>query len=85
MKKYFPLSFKYSKDITSMLIGIIVYLAIAALAGVAIWVASLLGGWIPLAGVVIAWLLQIVSILVEFYIFAGIIILILAFLKIIKK
>ena len=84
MKNYFPLSFKYSKDLVSMIIGIIVYLVVAAVAGVLIWVAGLLGGWIPVAGVFLGWILRIVSIIVEIYTLAGIVILVLAFLKIVK-
>ena len=84
MKNYFPLSFKYSKDLVSMIIGIIVYLVVAAVAGLLIWVAGLLGGWIPVAGAILGWILRIVSIIVEVYTVAGIVILVLAFLKIVK-
>ncbi|MBR2383989.1 MAG: hypothetical protein IKA99_00090 [Clostridia bacterium] len=84
MKNYFPLSFKYSKDLVSMIIGIIIYLVVAAVAGVLIWIAGLLGGWIPVAGVILGWILRIVSIIVEVYTLAGIVILVLAFLKIVK-
>lgn len=84
MKNFFPLSFKYSKDLVSMIIGIIIYLVVAAVAGVLIWVAGLLGGWIPVAGAILGWLLRIVSIIVEIYTLAGIVILVLAFLKIVK-
>ena len=84
MKNYFPLSFKYAKDLVSMIIGIIVYRVVAAVAGVLIWIAGLLGGWIPVAGAVLGWILRIVSIIVEIYTLAGIVILVLAFLKIVK-
>ena len=85
MKGFFPLSFKYSKDLVSMIWGIIVYLVVAAVAGLLIWLASMLGGWVPIAGNVLGWILRIASIIVEVYTVIGIIVLILAFLKIVKE
>ena len=84
MKNYFPLSFKYSKDLISMIIGIIVYLVVAAVAGVLIWLAGAIGGWVPVAGPILGWILRVVSIIVEVYTVAGIVVLVLAFLKIVK-
>ena len=84
MKNYFPLSFKYSKGLIDMLVGIIVYLIIAAIAGVLIWVAGMLIDWIPVAGEVLGLILKIVSIVVEAYVLVGIVLLVLAFLKIVK-
>lgn len=85
MKGFFPLSFKYSKDLVSMIFGIVVYLVVAAVAGVLIWIAGMLSGWVPIAGVVIGWILSIASIIVEVYTIAGIVVLILAFLKVVKE
>ena len=84
MKNYFPLSFKYSKGLLNMIIGIIIYVIIAAVAGALIWLAGAIGGWIPVVGTILGWVLKIVSIIVEIYVAVGIIILVLAFLKIVK-
>ncbi len=84
MKKFFPISFNHSGGLISMLIGIILYLIMGAVAGVLIWLAGLLGGWIPVVGTILGWVLRIVSIIVEVYVVVGIIISVLAWLKIVK-
>ena len=84
MKQLFPLSFKWSKDLVSMIIGIVIYLIVGAVAGLCIWLAGFIGGWIPVVGVIPCWVLRIVSILVDVYVVAGIVILVLVFLKIVK-
>lgn len=76
MKKWFPLSFTWSKSLISMLIGVLVYLVVGAVAGFAIGILNSL----PLFGL-IAWILGLI---VEAYVIAGIIILVLAYLKIVK-
>lgn len=84
LKKWFPISFSRSKSVVDMIIGIILYILIGIVAGLLIWVATLLTGWIPAVGGIIAWLLGIVSTIVEVWVVAGIIVLILAFFKILK-
>ena len=84
MNKYFPLSFKWSKDLVSMIIGIIIYLVVGAVAGACIWLAGFIGGLIPVVGVILCWVLRIIGIIVDIYVLAGIVILVLAFLKIVK-
>ena len=76
MKKWFPLSFTWSKSLGSMLIGVLVYLVVGAVAGIAISILSA----IPIVGI-IAWVLGLA---VDAYVLVGIIILILAYLKIVK-
>ena len=70
LKKIFPLSFKYTKDITSLIIGIIIYVVVGAIGG-------LLIGLVPLVGWIIGGILDL-------YVAVGVVLLILAFLKIIK-
>ena len=84
MKKYFPLSFKNTSDPIGMIVSIIIYLVIGAVAGFLIWFAGMLGGWIPVVGAVLGWVLRIVSIIVDIYVLAGIVISVLAFLGIVK-
>jgi len=79
LKKLFPLS--YNK---TLLVAIITYLVVGIVAGVMIWFAGLLGGWIPVVGAIINWVLKIVSILVEIYVIVGIVLKILVALDVIK-
>ena len=84
MKKTFPLSFKYAKNLITMLIGIIIYLVIGAIAFALIGLAGSIGGWIPVIGEILGLVLKIVSAIVELYVLIGLILLILAFFRIIK-
>ena len=83
MKKFFPLSFKNTTDLMGMIVSIVIYVIIGAVAGALIWLATAIGGWVPVVGAIIGWLLGIVSTLVGLYVFAGIVISILAFLKVV--
>ena len=85
LKKLFPLSFKFSKDVANLIVGIIVNLVLGLLVGVLIKLATLLTGWLPVIGKLIAWALGVVSSLIGIYVLAGIIILVLVFTKVIKE
>lgn len=76
LKKFFPLSFKFAKDVANLIIGIIIYVVIGAIAP------AILGilGFLPIIG----WILGIVSSLVGIYCLAGIVIQILVFAKVLK-
>ena len=50
LKKFFPLSFKYTKDVANLIIGIIIYLVVGAVAGILIGVLAL----IPIIGQLLA-------------------------------
>ncbi len=76
MKKVFPLSFQWADTLLHLIIGVVVYIVLGAIAGVAIGLLRL----IPIVGI-IAW---IVGLVVEVYVVCGIILLILAFLKVVK-
>jgi hypothetical protein len=84
LKKFFPLSFKYTKDVANLIIGIIIYVLVGIVAGVVIGLATLLVGWIPVVGALVGWILGIVGSLVGVYTLAGIIIQILVFAKVLK-
>jgi len=79
LKKLFPLS--YNK---TLLVAIITYLVVGIVAGVMIWFAGLLGGWIPVVGTILNWVLKIVSAIVEVYVVIGIVLKILVALNVIK-
>lgn len=84
LKKIFPLSWKYTKDVANLIIGIIVYLLVGVLAGVVIFLATMLTGWIPLVGGIIGWALGVVGSLIGIYTLVGIILQLLVFFKVIK-
>lgn len=84
LKKLFPISFNHKNGLINMLIGIILYLVIGAIACALVWLATLLTGWIPVLGGVIAWVLGLVSGLVGLWSLVGIIVLVLAFLGLVK-
>lgn len=84
LKKLFPISYKYTHSVGSLIVGILLYVVVAIVAGLLIGFAGVLTGWIPLVGAVIGWLLRIAGILVEIYVIAGIILQVLVYLKIVK-
>lgn len=84
LKQIFPISFKYKDSGKDLAIGIIVHIVVAILAGVLIWLATALTGWIPAVGALIGWILGIVSSLIGLYALVGIILEILAFAKVLK-
>ena len=79
LKKLFPIS--YNK---SLLIALVVYIAVAIVAGLLIGFAGLITGWIPVVGAIVGWILRIVSAIVEIYVICGIIVKILLALNVIK-
>lgn len=82
LKNLFP--FSYKKTLGGFIVSLIVYVLIAIVASLAIGFAGLIGGWIPVVGALLGIVLRIIGIIVDVYIVAGIIILILVFLNIIK-
>lgn len=84
MKKLFPISWKNSKSGVDFIVGLLTYIAIGIIVGVAIWLATAIVGWIPVVGAIIGWALGIVSSVIGVYVLVGIVLLILVFLKVIK-
>ena len=84
LKKFFPLSWKYTKDVANLIIGIIIYLVVGLLAGVVIALSGLIVGWIPVVGGLVGVVLGLIGGLVDIYVLAGIVIQILVFAKVIK-
>lgn len=75
LKNIFPLSFKWSKDVVGLIIGIVLYIVVAVLCG---WAITLVGG-IPVINI----LVPILGILLDVYCLVGLVLLVLAFLKVI--
>jgi len=76
LKKFFPLSFKYSDTVSNLIIGILIYIVGDIIAGAVI---GLLAA-IPLIG----WLFGLAGSLVGLYCLAGIVIQVLVFTKVLK-
>ena len=72
LKKIFPLSFKFTKDVSSLIIGILIYLGIG------------IGGEIVSAILAFLAIGFILMPIVALYVLAGIVILFLVFFKVIK-
>lgn len=84
LKKFFPFSWKYTKDVPNLIIGIILHIIGGILVGALITLSTFLTAWIPVVGGIIAWLLGIISSLVGVYILVGIVLQILVFAKVLK-
>ena len=76
LKKIFPLSFKYAKDVTALIVGIIIYLVVGAVGGLVIWLAS----GIPFVG----WLVGALGGILDIYVVVGIVLQVLVFFKVVK-
>ena len=84
LKRFFPLSWKYADSVVRLIIGIIIYFVVEIIVGALIGLSTQLTDWIPLVGGLIAWVLGIVGSLIGLYTLAGIVILVLVFLKVLK-
>ena len=84
LKKFFPLSFKFTKDVSDLVIGIIIQIIAVVILGALIWLATAITGWIPVVGKLIGWVLGIVSSLAGIYCLSGIVIQILVYTMVIK-
>ena len=84
LKKIFPMSFKFTKDVPNFIIGIIIYLVLGILFGAVAGLANLIFGGIPVVGPILTWALGVVGSLIGVYSLVGLIILILVYCKVIK-
>ena len=84
LKKFFPLSWKYTKDVANLIIGIIIYIVVGIVVGALITLSTFIVGWIPVIGLIIAWVLGIVSSLIGLYVLVGIVLQVLVFAKVLK-
>lgn len=84
LKKFWPMSFKNNDSVSNLVIGVIVYVVVAILAGVVIALAGLITGWIPVVGAILGILLGAVGTVIELYTIAGIVFKFLAYFKVFK-
>lgn len=85
LKKFFPYSFKKTETAADLVVTIILYLVAAIVIGAVLSLAMLLLAFIPVVGLILCWLLGVVSSLLGLYVLAGIVIAILVFAKVIKE
>jgi len=85
LKKFFPLSWKYAKEVADLVIGVIIYVVAAVIASAVIWLATLVTAWIPVAGGLVGIVLGLLGTLVDIYATAGIVILFLVKFNVIKQ
>lgn len=76
LKKFFPYSFQAKKDIAALVINIIVYIVVGAVAGLLIGILAK----IPVLGVIIG----LVGGLVDLYVLIGLVLSVLDYLKVLK-
>ena len=85
LKKFFPLSWKYAKEVADLVIGVIIYVVAAVIASAVIWFATLVTAWIPVVGGLVGIVLGLLGTLVDIYAIAGIVILFLVKFNVIKQ
>ena len=85
VKKIWSYSFKVQKkSVSSLVVNLIVWVVGAFLAGVILWLATALTGWIPVVGWLIGTIVGVLGGVIELYTVIGIILSILVFLDILK-
>ena len=83
LKKIFPISWKYQKEVKDLVIGIIIYVVAGIIGGVLLAIAGLFTG-IPVLGAILGILLRAVGAVIDLYVVAGIVIEVLLFTKVLK-
>lgn len=85
LKKFFPYSFKKTETVADFVVTIILYVVALVVVGAVLGLAMFLLVFIPVVGLILCWLLRVVSSLLGIYVLAGIVIAILVFAKVIKE
>ena len=85
LKKFWPYSFTVEKkNVVSLVVNIIIQLIAAVVAGLLIWIASAITGWIPVLGWILGILLGAVGTIVDLYCLIGIVVSVLNFCDVLK-
>ena len=72
------------KDVTSLVVNLIIWIIAAAIAGLVLWLATAITGWIPVVGWLVGILVGIIGTVVEIYSLVGIVLSILNFCDVLK-
>lgn len=85
VKKIWAYSFKVEKgNVSSLVVNLIVWIVAAFVAGLMLWVTTLLTAWIPVVGVLVGIIVGILGAAVELYSLISIVLAILVFLDVLK-
>lgn len=84
LKKIFPMSWKFTADVSNFVVGIIIYIVLCVPVGIVLGLAKIIVEWIPLVGNVLVWALGVIGGLVGLYALIGLFLLILVYCKVIK-
>ncbi len=85
LKKIWAFSFTVKKkDVTSLVVNLIIWIVAAAIAGLVLWLATAITGWIPVVGWLVGILVGIIGTVVEIYSLVGIVLSILNFCDVLK-
>lgn len=84
LKKIFPLSWKFTADVSNFIVGIIIYIVLCVPVGIVLGLAKMIVEWIPVVGNILVWALGVVGGLVGIYALIGLVLLILVYCKVIK-
>ena len=85
LKKFWPYSFKVEKkNVSSLVVNLIVWVVGAFIAGIILWLATALTGWIPVIGALIGIIVGIIGSVIELYSLIGIVLAILVFVDVLK-
>lgn len=84
LKKIFPMSWKFTADVSNFVVGIIIYIVLCVPVGIVLGLAKIIVEWIPLVGNILVWALGVIGGLVGLYAIIGLVLLILVYCKVIK-
>lgn len=83
LKKIFPMSWKFTADVSNFVVGIIIYIVLCVPVGIVLGLAKMIVEWIPLVGNILVWALGVIGVLVGLYAIIGLVLLILVYCKVI--
>lgn len=83
LKKLFPISFKFTQDAGSLIVGVLIYLVVGIVGGFALGLIGVLS-IVPILGWILALVLGLIGSLLDIYCLAGIIIEVLVYTKVLK-
>lgn len=83
LKKIFPMSWKFTADVSNFVVGIIIYIVLCVPVGIVLGLAKMIVEWIPLVGNILVWALGVIGGLVGLYAIIGLVLLILVYCKVI--
>ncbi|MBE6651459.1 MAG: hypothetical protein E7613_09135 [Ruminococcaceae bacterium] len=86
VKKVWAYSFKVEKgNASSLVVNLIVWVVAAFLAGLVLWLATAITGWIPVIGALVGIIVGLVGGIIELYSLIGIVLSVLVFVDVIKE